>query len=228
MIGAGGKVLIPSGAIVVGQGFCDAERARLAPILPDVVALGVPVSIDTLKAAVAAWALDQGAAIVNDVTGGRGDPAMGEVVRRRGAGLVLMHMRGEPRTMQLAPRYQDVVGEVAAFLAERRAWAESAAGLEPDRLAFDPGVGFGKTLEQNLAILARLEEIVGLGFPVLLGVSRKSFIGKLVPSEPGERLPATIAANIIGALAGVSIIRVHDVAAHVQALKITDAIRGAS
>jgi dihydropteroate synthase len=146
---------------------------------------------------------------------------MADTVAAHDAAVVIMHNR------EKADPSLDIVEEIEGFFGKALERA-AAAGIRQNRIVLDPGIGFGKTLEQNLAILARIEEIVGLGFPILLGVSRKSFIGKLVPSGPGERLPATIAANIIGALAGVSIIRVHDVAAHAQALKVAAAIRGAS
>jgi dihydropteroate synthase len=202
----------------------DAEE-ELDRVLPAVRELSrniaVPISIDTYKAKVAEQALAAGAKIVNDVWGLSRDPAMAATVAAHGAAVVIMHNR-EKADLSL-----DIVDELEGFFGKALERA-AAAGIRKDRIVLDPGIGFGKTLEQNLAILARLEDIVGWGFPVLLGVSRKSFIGKLVPGGPGERLPATIAANIIGALAGVSIIRVHDVAAQVQALKIAEAIRGAS
>jgi dihydropteroate synthase len=200
----------------------EEELGRALPVVRELSrSISVPISIDTYKAKVAEQALAAGAKIVNDVWGLSRDPAMAATVAAHGAAIVIMHNR------EKADPALDIVDEIEGFFGKALERA-AAAGIRNDRIVLDPGIGFGKTLEQNLAILARLEEIVGLGFPVLLGVSRKSFIGKLVPSGPGERLPATIAANIIGALAGVSIIRVHDVAAHVQALKIAEAIRGAS
>ena len=200
----------------------EEELSRVLPVVKELSrSISVPVSIDTYKAKVAEQALAAGAKIVNDVWGLSRDPAMAATVAAHDAAVVIMHNR------EKADPSLDIVEEIESFFA-RALERAAAAGVRNDRIVLDPGIGFGKTLEQNLAILARLEEIVGLGFPVLLGVSRKSFIGKLVPSAPGERLPATIAANIIGALAGVAIIRVHDVAAHVQALKIAEAIRGAS
>jgi dihydropteroate synthase len=202
----------------------DAEE-ELSRVLPTVKELSrsiaVPISIDTYKAKVAEQALAAGAKIVNDVWGLSRDPAMAATVAAHDAAVVIMHNR------EKADPALDIVEELESFFGKAIERA-AAAGIHQNRIVLDPGIGFGKTLGQNLTILARLEEIVGLGFPVLLGVSRKSFISKLVPSGPAERLPATIAANIIGALAGVSIIRVHDVAAHAQALKIVAAIRGAS
>jgi dihydropteroate synthase len=200
----------------------EEELDRALPVVRELSRnIAVPISIDTYKAKVAEQALVAGAKIVNDVWGLSRDPAMAATVAAHGAAVVIMHNR------EKADPSLDIVDELEGFFGKAIERA-AAAGIRNDRIVLDPGIGFGKTLEQNLAILARLEEIVGLGFPVLLGVSRKSFIGKLVPGSSDERLPATIAANIIGALAGVSIIRVHDVAAHVQALKIAEAIRGAS
>jgi dihydropteroate synthase len=200
----------------------EEEIGRALPVVRELSrSIAVPISIDTYKAKVAEQALVAGAKIVNDVWGLSRDPAMAATIAAHDAAVIIMHNR------EKADPSLDIVDEIEGFFGKALERA-AAAGIRKDRIVLDPGIGFGKTLEQNLVILARLEEIVGLGFPVLLGVSRKSFIGKLVPSEPGERLPATIAANIIGALAGVSIIRVHDVAAHVQALKIAAAIRGAS
>lgn len=200
----------------------EEELSRVLPVVRELSrSIKVPISVDTYKAKVAEQALAAGAKIVNDVWGLSRDPAMAATVAAHNAAVVIMHNR------EKADPALDIVEEIESFFGKAIERA-TAAGIRNDRIVLDPGIGFGKTLEQNLAILARLEEIVGLGFPVLLGVSRKSFIGKLVPSGPAERLPATIAANIIGALAGVSIIRVHDVAAHVQALKIAEAIRGAS
>jgi dihydropteroate synthase len=200
----------------------EEELSRVLPVVRELSrSIKVPISVDTYKAKVAEQALAAGAKIVNDVWGLSRDPAMAATVAAHNAAVVIMHNR------EKADPALDIVEEIESFFGKAIERA-AAAGIRQNRIVLDPGIGFGKTLEQNLAILARLEEIVGLGFPVLLGVSRKSFIGKLVPSGPAERLPATIAANIIGALAGVSIIRVHDVAAHAQALKIAGAIRGAS
>src|ERR1700682_297997 len=200
----------------------EEELSRILPVVRELSrSIKVPISIDTYKAKVAEQALAAGAKIVNDVWGLSRDPAMAATVAAHNAAVVIMHNR------EKADSSLDIVEEIESFFGKAIERA-AAAGIRQNRIVLDPGIGFGKTLEQNLAILARLEEIVGLGFPVLLGVSRKSFIGKLVPSEPDGRLPATIAANINGALAGVSIIRVHDVAAHAQALKIAAALRGAS
>jgi dihydropteroate synthase len=217
IIDVGGESTRP-GHVPIGA---EEELARILPVIKELSrSVTVPISIDTYKAKVAEQALAAGAKIVNDVWGLARDPAMAAAVAAHDAAVVMMHNR------EKADPSLDIIEELEGFFGKALERA-AAAGIRKDRIVLDPGIGFGKTLEQNLAILARLEEIVGLGFPVLLGVSRKSFIGKLVPSSPGERLPATIAANIIGALAGVSIIRVHDVAAHAQALKVAAAIRGA-
>jgi dihydropteroate synthase len=200
----------------------EEELNRVLPVVKELSrSISVPVSIDTYKAKVAERALAAGAKIVNDVWGLSRDPAMAPTVAAHNAAVVIMHNREK-----IDPSL-DILDEIEGFFG-RALERAATAGIRNDRIVLDPGIGFGKTLGQNLAVLARLEEIVELGFPILLGVSRKSFIGKLVPSAPGERLPATIAANIIGVLAGVAVIRVHDVAAHVQALKIAEAIRGAS
>jgi dihydropteroate synthase len=218
IIDVGGESTRP-GHVPVGT---DEELGRVSPVVKELSQkIAVPISIDTYKAKVAEHALAAGARIVNDVWGLARDPAMAATIAAHDAAVIIMHNR------EKADPSLEIVDELERFF-EKALERAMAAGIRKDRIVLDPGIGFGKTLEQNLTILARLEEIVGLGFPVLLGASRKSFIGKLVPSDPAERLPATIAANIIGALAGVSIIRIHDVAAHVQALKITEAIRGAS
>jgi dihydropteroate synthase len=200
----------------------DEELGRALPV---VIALAretaAPISIDTYKTAVAERALKAGAHIVNDVWGLSRDPAMAKVVAAYDAAIIIMHNREQ------IDASLDIIEELKSFFA--RALDRAAqAGIPHNRIVLDPGIGFGKTLDQNLALLAHLDELVRLGFPVLLGVSRKSFIGKLFKSEAEERLPGTIAANIAGVLAGVAIIRVHDVAAHAQALKIAEAIRGAS
>ena len=200
----------------------EEELARVLPVVSEVSRrVAAPVSIDTSKAKVAEQALAAGARIVNDVWGLARDPAMAATAAAHDAAVVIMHNR------EKADPALDIVDEIEGFFA-RALERATAAGIRRDRIVLDPGIGFGKTFEQNLAILARIDEIVAWGFPVLLGVSRKSFIGRLVPGGPGERLPATIAANVIAALAGVAILRVHDVAVHVQALKIAEAIKGAA
>src|SRR3954463_14776529 len=189
------------------------ELRRVVPVVESLAGSGARVSIDTAKAGVARAALTGGASIVNDVTAFRGSPEMAGVVAEGGAGCVLMHMLGEPRTMQRDPRYDDVVSEVRAFLEERLAFAVSE-GVPEERVWLDPGIGFGKTLEHNLELLRRLREIVAIGRPVVIGTSRKSFLGKLTGGKAeGERLPGTIATNVIALERGASVFRVHDVAA---------------
>ena len=202
----------------------DQQIDRLRNVLPAVAALPVIVSIDTTLAPVAAFALDCGAAIINDVSAGRDDPAIFPLAARSGAVLVLMHMAGRPKTMQHDPHYDDVVAEVRAFLASRLAAAE-AAGVAPGRLIVDPGIGFGKRSEHNLALLAGLDQLAALGRPVLVGASRKRFIGDLSgAADPADRLPGSLAACLAARRRGATIFRVHDVAATVQALRVADAI----
>jgi dihydropteroate synthase len=194
------------------------ERARLAPVLAEVVALGVPLSIDTLKAPIAAWALAQGAAIVNDVWGLQGDPDMARVVADHGAPVIIMHNR------DAADPAIDIVADVAAFFARSLEIAERA-GIARDRIALDPGIGFGKTPEQSMICIARLDAWRGFGLPLLVGASRKRFIHTVVPSEPMQRLGGSIAAHLIAVENGAAIVRVHDVAPTVQALAVAAAIR---
>jgi len=204
----------------------DQEMIRVLPVIREVARHGVPVSVDTAKPAVAAAALAAGAVIVNDVTA-LGDPDMAGVVAGRGAGVVLMHMKGSPRTMQEAPEYEDLLGEIASFLEERRARAENQ-GIGSDRIVFDPGIGFGKTLEHNLTLLARIDRIAALGSPVLVGASRKSFVGRLAGVEaPAERGPGSLAAAVLALAGGARLFRVHDVAATRQALTVASAILAA-
>jgi dihydropteroate synthase len=204
----------------------DEEIERTAPVVKELVAeLDVPISIDTRKAEVARVALDAGATIVNDVSAGR-DPDLFGVVREAGAGLVLMHMLGEPKTMQEDPRYEDVVREVREYLGARLD-AAVAAGIERDRLCVDPGLGFGKTYEHNLELMQDIDALLDLGTPVLVGPSRKSFIGKALGDAPmEERLEGTLAAVAWLASHGAHIVRVHDVAETVRVLQVVDAIRG--
>jgi dihydropteroate synthase len=181
------------------------------------------LSIDTSKAAVAEAALDAGATLVNDVTALRGDPEMASVVAAAGAGCCLMHMLGDPRTMQHDPRYEDVVADVKAFLEERIAYAV-AAGVDERRILVDPGIGFGKTVEHNLELLRRLDELVALGRPVVIGTSRKSFLGKLTGrSDPADRVPGTIATCVLALERGARIFRVHDVSVVHDALAVAAA-----
>jgi dihydropteroate synthase len=194
------------------------ERARLAPVLPAVIALGVPVSIDTMKASVAAWALEAGAGIVNDVWGLQRDPDMARVVAAHGAPVIVMHNR------ESADPAIDVVADVSEFFSRSLeiAWD---AGIARDRVVLDPGIGFGKTPEQSMACIARLDEWRGFEMPLLVGASRKRFIASVVPSQPQERLAGSLAAHLIAAENGAAIIRTHDVAPTLQALAIAAAIR---
>jgi dihydropteroate synthase len=205
----------------------DEELRRIVPVLE---ALGgeVPVSIDTAKAEVARRALELGAELVNDVTALRGDPALAGVVADAGAYLCLMHMQGEPRTMQQDPRYDDVASEVAAFLEERLAFAV-AHGIPEDRICIDPGIGFGKTAEQNFELVRRLDVLLALGRPVLIGFSRKSSLGRVVGNTDAKTGPlsASVAAAIAAYERGASILRVHDVREHVEALAVVRAVAGA-
>jgi dihydropteroate synthase len=214
------------------------ELRRVVPVLEGLRDAGVraELSIDTAKAAVARAALDAGAGVVNDVTALRGDPAMAEVVAASGAECCLMHMRGEPRTMQLgvdADSYDDVVDEVKAFLAERIEHAV-AAGIAEQRITLDPGIGFGKTEQHNLELLRRLPELVALGRPVVIGTSRKAFLGRIAaraagsaePPQPAQRLPGTIASCVLALAGGARIFRVHDVAPVRDALAVAAATLG--
>ena len=197
------------------------ELGRVMPVV-ERLAGDIAVSIDTSKAAVARAATAAGAVFVNDVTALQGDPEMAAVVADSGADLCLMHMLGEPRTMQDDPRYDDVVAEVAAFLEERLAFA-IGAGIPEHRIWLDPGIGFGKTLEHNLELLRRLDEIVALGRPVVVGASRKRFLGALTGRGEAERLAGTVAANVMAFERGAHMFRVHDVAAARDALTVASA-----
>jgi dihydropteroate synthase len=198
----------------------DEERARLAPILPAVVRLGIPVSIDTMKAAVAAWALETGAMIVNDVWGLQRDPDMARVVAEHDVPVIVMHNRdaADPRI--------DIVADVTAFF-ERSLAIAARAGIRRERIVLDPGIGFGKTPEQSLTCIARLDAWREFGLPLLVGASRKRFIHSIVPSEPAERLAGSLAAHLLAVENGAAIIRMHDVAPTVQALAVAAAIRRA-
>jgi dihydropteroate synthase len=191
----------------------EEELRRVVPVIEAMRGHGVraQISVDTSKASVAAVALDAGATLVNDVTALRGDPAMAELVAARGAECCLMHMLGEPRTMQNDPRYDDVVSEVKAFLEQRMAFAV-AQGVAEERILLDPGIGFGKTAEHNLELLARVDELVALGRPVVIGTSRKSFLGKITGRAVDDRLAGTVATNVLAFERGARVFRVHDVA----------------
>jgi len=199
---------------------------RLRAVIPAAAETRAVVSVDTTRAEVARFALDAGAQLVNDVSAGRDDPEMLPLVAERGVPVVLMHMLGEPKTMQADPHYEDVVAEVRAFLAERID-AAVAAGVLRERIVVDPGIGFGKRLEHNLALLAGVGELASLGGPVLVGASRKRFIGELTgAAEAQERLGGTIAACLAAYRRGATIFRVHDVAPVRQALTVAAAIAG--
>jgi dihydropteroate synthase len=198
----------------------EEELRRVVPVL-DRLGAEIPFSIDTSKAAVARAALERGAILVNDVTALRGDPGFAEVVAGADAYLCLMHMQGEPRTMQDEPRYDDVAGEVASFLEERLAFAV-AQGVPEERICLDPGIGFGKTVEQNFELVRRLDVLLALGRPVLVGFSRKSSLRRLTRSD--DLLGASIAAAVAAFERGATILRVHDVRPHVDALTVAAAV----
>jgi dihydropteroate synthase len=204
----------------------EEEARRVVPVIEEILANSPDaiVSIDTYRAATAEAALGAGARIVNDVTALRGDPRMAGVVAEARCPVVLMHMLGEPKTMQHDPRYADVVREVRDFLAGRAEHAV-AAGVEPENVILDPGIGFGKKLEHNLALLRHLDELVALGFPVLVGASRKSSLGTITGvKEARDRVPGTVAANVIAYERGATLFRVHDVRLNREALAVARAI----
>ncbi len=222
ILDVGGESTRP-GAEPVGEAE---ELRRVVPVLEGLAGGGAQLSIDTSKAAVAAAALQAGATIVNDVTALRGDRAMADVLAGASCDVCLMHMLGEPRTMQRDPRYGDVVEDVKAFLAGRLEHAV-AQGIAEERIWLDPGIGFGKTIDHNLELLRRLDEIVALGRPVVVGTSRKSFLGTITGRGPAGRVPATIATNVLALAAGARIFRVHDVAEARDALLVAAAtLRG--
>ncbi len=201
------------------------EWGRIAPVIEAARQAGhpVPLSIDTTKSAVAERALDAGAAVINDISSLRFDPAIASLVARRGAGLILMHMRGTPRTMQADPRYDDVAAEILTELGAAVARAVQA-GVAREQIVIDPGIGFGKTAQHNLEILRRLAEFSALGRPVLVGCSRKSFLGAVLDLPAEERLEGTLAAHAAAVLEGAHLVRVHDVRAHVRMVRVLDAL----
>jgi dihydropteroate synthase len=203
----------------------DEELRRVVPVLEALH--GAPLSIDTAKAEVARRALELGAELVNDVTALRADPELAGVVAESGVGLCLMHMQGEPRTMQANPTYDDVAAEVASFLEERLGFAV-AAGVPEERICLDPGIGFGKTVEQNFELIRRLDVLTGLGRPVLVGFSRKSSLGRLLgdPNATTGSLSASLAAAVAAYERGATILRAHDVREHVEALTVAAAVVG--
>ncbi len=219
ILDVGGESTRPGAAPVAAA----EELRRVEPVVAGLAGGAAAISVDTSKAVVAEAALDAGAAIVNDVTALRGDPEMAALCADRGAGVVLMHMAGDPRTMQVGPAYGDVVAEVRDFLAERLA-AATAAGIDESRIWLDPGIGFGKTDRHNFELLRGLGELTALGRPVLVGTSRKSFIGRADGSPTDERLGGTIATSILAAAAGAAVLRVHDVREMAQALTVAGAV----
>jgi dihydropteroate synthase len=201
----------------------EEEWGRLEPVLRELDDLTVPISIDTAKLEVAERAIDAGAHAINDVTGLQSDPRIADLAARTGAGLVIMHMRGTPRTMQDDTRYEDVVKEVCQNLEKARD-AAIGIGCNPDQIAFDPGLGFGKSVEGNLELIARLDELSNLGSPVWVGPSRKSFLGNILKVGPDDRLSGTVAACIAALEKGAHVFRVHDVREIRDALKVHVAI----
>lgn len=202
------------------------ELRRVIPVIQKILAArpDAVISIDTYRVATARAALEAGASLVNDVTALRGDPEMAPLLAGAGCPVVLMHMLGEPKTMQQEPRYGDVVREVRDFLAERAEHA-TEAGIAPENIVLDPGVGFGKTLEHNLVLLANLDAIAGLGYPVLVGASRKSFIGKITGAEEAkDRVAGTVATGVMAYERGARVFRVHDVRANREALAVAGAV----
>lgn len=200
------------------------EKKRILPVVEVLKQKNdVLISVDTTKAEVAEAALAAGADIINDISAGRFDPRMLPLAARSGAGLILMHMKGTPRTMQIAPHYDDVLGEVKAFLKERLEAAE-ACGVPRESILLDPGIGFGKKLEHNLALLNNLGALADLDRPLLVGISRKSFIGKILKLEAPDRLEGTIAAAVVSILHGASLLRVHDLQSVKRAVAVAEAI----
>jgi dihydropteroate synthase len=203
----------------------EEEIRRVVPVIQSLrVKLRIPISVDTVKSQVARAALEAGADIVNDVSALRADPAMAALIAREAVPVVLMHMQGTPQTMQHNPTYGDVVEEVGAFLRERVRYAVER-GIAPQNILVDPGIGFGKNVDHNIALLRGLAPLAAINQPLLVGASRKAFIGKLLDLGPDERLEGSLAAAVAAALAGANMIRVHDVKEAVRALRIADALR---
>jgi len=204
----------------------DEELRRVVPVVEALSSqVTVPISIDTTKAEVASRALRAGALIINDISALGADPEMVDVAARSGAGVVLMHMQGVPRTMQVDPRYNDVVTEVHDFLAYRLEWAESR-GISRERIAIDPGIGFGKTREHNLQILRNLDRYANLGCVILIGTSRKGFLGSVTGRPVSERAAASVASSLAACLRGARVVRVHDVAPMVDAIRVWTSVHG--
>jgi dihydropteroate synthase len=226
LLDVGGESTRPGAGAVSAAEELDRVRPVLEGLLgPERALAGTAVSIDTSKLAVAEAALDLGVEIVNDVTALRSDPELGALCAERDCSLVLMHMQGTPRTMQENPSYDDVVDDVKAFLEERIEFAMSE-GVAEGRIWVDPGIGFGKTVDHNLELLRRLGELGELGRPIVVGASRKSFLGELTGREVGERLGGTIASSVLALRAGADVLRVHDVAELRQALDVAEVILG--
>lgn len=229
MVAAGADLIDVGGESTRPGASPVTTEEELRRVIPVIEALGreqsVPISVDTSKPEVMAAAVAAGAGMINDVCALRAPGAL-ETAGRLGVPVCVMHMKGEPRTMQSSPVYRDVVGDVRDFLADRSARCV-AAGISPERLILDPGFGFGKTLAHNLTLLARLGEIAALGAPVLVGLSRKSMLGAITGRGPSDRLPASLAANLLAADGGAIIFRVHDVAPTVDALKVWQSVRDA-
>jgi dihydropteroate synthase len=221
LVDIGGESTRPGAAPVSAED----EIARVVPVIRALRRkVAIPISIDTTKSQVARAALDEGADLVNDISALGFDPAMAALVAAERVPVVLMHMQGTPRTMQQGPAYKDVLEEVKSYL-QRRIEFAMAAGVEADRIIVDPGIGFGKNLEHNLALVRGLSALAGLGRPVLVGTSRKTFIGKLLGAGPEERLEGSLAAAVATALAGANMIRVHDVKEAARAVRVADALR---
>ncbi len=219
----GGESSRPGATAVPAQEELD----RVVPVLrPLRAALAIPLAIDTYKPEVAQVVLDEGADLINDIYGVRGEGGMAEVVARAGAGLVIMHMKGTPREMQIDPYYDDVVGEVLAFLQDRVAFSEDV-GVDPEAIIVDPGLGFGKRMEDNLVLLRSLHEFHRLGKPIMVGPSRKSFIGKVLDLPVEERREGTAACVAAAILQGAAFVRVHDVRPAKRMVTMLDAIRSA-
>src|SRR5919107_1385104 len=222
MLDVGGESTRP-GSDPVSQ---EEEVRRVVPVLKRILSVRpeAVISVDTYRSGTATAALEAGASLVNDVTALRGDPRMASVIQEAGCPVILMHMQGEPKTMQKEPQYQDVVREVSDFLAERAEYAV-AAGVRPEHIIVDPGIGFGKNLEHNLALLSNLDAIVDLGFPVLIGASRKSFIERITgEQEARDRVSGTVATTVLAFERGAKFFRVHDVAANREALAVAEAV----
>jgi dihydropteroate synthase len=229
-----GRALVAEGADILDVGgestrpgadpvTLDEELRRVVPVVRALRDTGAQLSVDTMKLTVAEAAVDAGATLVNDVTAFRHDPELAGFVADRGCDCCLMHMLGEPRTMQVDPRYDDVVDDVRAFLEARVEFAVGE-GVREEKIIVDPGIGFGKTLRHNLELLRRLEEIVAIGLPVVIGTSRKSFLGRLTGREdPHERVAATVATTVLALERGATVFRVHDVAPTKDALTVATA-----